>query len=308
MKLLVTGAVQWNQDYLNQISNLGNEIIYVQDERIPLDEQQINVSEIEGVICNGLFLYNNIEDFINLKYIQLTSAGYDRVPMDYIKDHNIKIYNAKGVYSIPMAEYAVCGVLELYKNTSFFYENKKIKKWGKCRTLLELANKNVLIIGCGNVGIECAKRFKAFDCHVDGVDSYPYKSEVFENIYHLDFLDSELSKSDIIVLTLPLTDETMNLFDKSKFLKMKESAVLINISRGKVVNQNDLIDILKEKKIYGAVLDVFENEPLDKESQLWDMSNVVLTPHNSFVGENNRNRLQKVIIHNLKDYGKEKMR
>ena len=134
MNLLVTGAVQWNHNYLNQISNLGNEIIYVQDERIPLDEQQINVSEIEGVICNGLFLYNNIEDFINLKYIQLTSAGYDRVPMDYIKDHNIKIYNAKGVYSIPMAEYAVCGVLELYKNTSFFYENKKIKKWEKCRT------------------------------------------------------------------------------------------------------------------------------------------------------------------------------
>lgn len=307
MKLLVTGAVQWDKDYLNQISNLGNEIIYVQDERISLDEQQIDVSEIEGVICNGLFLYNNIEDFINLKYIQLTSAGYDRVPMDYIKDHNIKIYNAKGVYSIPMAEYAVCGVLELYKNTSFFYENKKIKKWGKCRTLLELANKNVLIIGCGNVGIECAKRFKAFDCHVDGVDLYPYKSEVFENIYHLDFLDSELSKCDIIVLTLPLTDETINLFDKSKFLKMKESAVLVNISRGKVVNQNDLIDILKEKKIYGAVLDVFENEPLDKESQLWNMSNVALTPHNSFVGENNRNRLQKVIVHNLKDYGKEKM-
>lgn len=307
MNLLVTGAVQWNHDYLNQISNLGNEIIYVQDERIPLDEQQINVSEIEGVICNGLFLYNNIEDFINLKYIQLTSAGYDRVPMDYIKDHNIKIYNAKGVYSIPMAEYAVCGVLELYKNTSFFYENKKIKKWEKCRTLLELANKNVLIIGCGNVGIECAKRFKAFDCQVDGVDLYPYKSEVFENIYHLDFLDSELSKSDIVVLTLPLTEETMNLFDKSKFFKMKESAVLVNISRGKVVNQNDLIDILKEKKIYGAVLDVFENEPLGKESQLWNMSNVVLTPHNSFVGENNRNRLQKVIVHNLKDYGKEMM-
>ena len=68
MKLLVTGAVQWDKDYLNQISNLGNEIIYVQDERISLDEQQINVSEIEGVICNGLFLYNNIEDFINLKY------------------------------------------------------------------------------------------------------------------------------------------------------------------------------------------------------------------------------------------------
>ena len=222
--------------------------------------------------------------------------------MEYIKENNITIFNARGVYSVPMAEFAVCGVLDLYKNTSFFYENKKDKKWEKCRTLQELTDKNVLIVGCGSVGIECAKKFKAFGCNIEGVDLYPQESIYFDKIHHLDELDDVLIRNDIIVLTLPLTNKTMNLFDKNRFLKMKESALLVNISRGKVINQNDLIDILNEKRIYGAVLDVFENEPLEKESLLWDLKNVVLTPHNSFVGENNRKRLQEVITHNFIEY------
>ena len=302
MKILVTGAIEWNEKYINQLINLGNDILYIQDERVPLKEQNINIEEIEGVICNGLFLYNKIAEFKKLKYIQLTSAGYDRVPMEYIKENNITIFNARGVYSVPMAEFAVCGVLDLYKNTSFFYENKKDKKWEKCRTLQELTDKNVLIVGCGSVGIECAKKFKAFGCNIEGVDLYPQESIYFDKIHHLDELDDVLIRNDIIVLTLPLTNKTMNLFDKNRFLKMKESALLVNISRGKVINQNDLIDILNEKRIYGAVLDVFENEPLEKESLLWDLKNVILTPHNSFVGENNRKRLQEVITHNFIEY------
>ena len=85
MKLLVTGAIQWTKEQLDYLVELGHEVIYVQDERISLKEQNIDIKEVEGVICNGLFLYNNIEDFINLKYIQLTSAGLDRVPLEYIK-------------------------------------------------------------------------------------------------------------------------------------------------------------------------------------------------------------------------------
>ena len=89
-------------------------------ERIPCD-----YTWIEGVICNGLFLYHDIELFQNLRFIQLTSAGYDRVPMNYIQQHGIDIYNARGVYSIPMAEFAVSGVLQIYKKSRF---SMKIKK------------------------------------------------------------------------------------------------------------------------------------------------------------------------------------
>lgn len=159
MKLLITGAITWNEKQKKELQKLGHELIYIQDERIPLEEQGINPKEIEGIICNGLFLYNEISDFKSLQYIQLTSAGFDRVPMNYIKEHSIEIHNARGVYSIPMAEFAVGGVLQLYKQSKFFYKNQKEHCWVKNRDIVELFGKTVCIVGCGSVGAECAKRF-----------------------------------------------------------------------------------------------------------------------------------------------------
>ena len=99
MRLLVTGAWQCTKEQLDVLRSQGHEIVFMQNEK---DTLPINPCEVEGVICNGLFLYHEIEDFVNLRYIQLTSAGFDRVPMDYVSKKGIKIYNARGVYSIPM--------------------------------------------------------------------------------------------------------------------------------------------------------------------------------------------------------------
>ena len=295
MKILVTGAWRCNEFQLNELRNLGNEIVFMQNEN---GELPVAPSEIDGVICNGLFLYHNIEQFNNLKYIQLTSAGFDRVPMDYVKEHSIEIYNAKGVYSIPMAEYAVCGVLQLYKQSKFFMENQKEHIWERHRGLLELYGKNVCIVGCGNVGTECAKRFGAFGCNIYGVDIYPRIDKDYLKIVDLNKLDSVLKKAEIIVLTLPLTAQTENLFNEERIAKIKDGAILVNISRGGVVDTKSLAKSLNNH-LGGAVLDVFEEEPLDESSYLWDMENVIITPHNSFVGEHNKDRLWQVIVDNL---------
>ena len=140
MKLLVTGALKCLPSDISLFETLGRKVVFMKDEK---GELPCNAEEFEGVICNGLFLYHPIEQFENLKFIQLTSAGYDRVPMDYVKEHNIKIFNAHGVYSIPMAEFALGGVLQLYKQSRFFNENQKAHKWDKHRGLLELYVKNV---------------------------------------------------------------------------------------------------------------------------------------------------------------------
>ena len=131
-------------------------------------------------------------------------------------------------------------------------------------------------------------------------DERPYfeKIELFEN------LDEQLKTADIVVLTLPLTDDTKGMFRKSKFNLMKSSSVFVNIARGQLVVENDLIDALKKKKLSGAVLDVFEEEPLDESSPLWDMENVIITPHNSFVGDGNHARMLDVIMSNLKRVAK----
>lgn len=298
MKLLLTGAFNYTDEQIEYIKSIGYDVIFIQDERIPID---FDVSNVEAVVCNGLFLYNPIEKFTNLKYIQLTSAGLDRVPLDYIKKNDIELHNASGVYSVPMAEFAVCSILQICKNSYFFYKNKENKIWEKCRNLQELINKKVCIIGAGNIGTEIAKRLRAFVSNIVGIDPITDKKEFYDNVFPLEKLNDQLRDSDIVILTMPLTRDNISFFNKDKFELMKKTSIFVNISRGMLVNEKDLIDTLKKRKIYGAVLDVFENEPLYQDSELWNLDNVIITPHNAFIGENNQKRMFKVIVDNLRN-------
>lgn len=294
MNLLITGAWTGAKDYIKQIESKGHAVIFMQYEK---DDLPCAYEWVEGVICNGLFLTHSIEKFVNLKFIQLTSAGFDRVPMDYVQEHHIEIHNARGVYSVPMAEFAVTGALQFYKKMDFFRESQKRHEWNKHRGCLELFGKTVCIVGCGSVGTECAKRFGAFGCSVIGVDLYPREDGYYKRIVHLNDLDSVLSGVDVVVLTLPLTEETTHLMNRERFALLKDGAVLVNIARGAIVDCEALVENVD--KLGGAVLDVFEGEPLDGNSPLWDMENVIITPHNSFVGDNNQSRLRDVIMNNL---------
>lgn len=296
MNLLITGAWQSAYENIADLEKLGHKVIFMRQEKevLPCDAEWI-----EGVICNGLFLYHKIEEFKNLRYIQLTSAGFDRVPMDYVKQHNIEIHNARGVYSIPMAEFAVSGVLQIYKQSRFFYENQKNRKWEKHRGLLELSGKTVCIVGCGSIGTECAKRFKAFGCEIIGIDLFPRKDDFYDQMLGLDKFEEVLPNADVVVLTLPLTDETRHLVDGDILACLKDGAVLVNIARGAIIDTNALITSLD--RLGGGVLDVFEEEPLNEDNPLWGMKNAILTPHNSFVGNGNAPRLSKLIIKNLEN-------
>ena len=291
----MTGAWSDGKNCIAELEAMGHTVTFMQYEK---DELPCSYEWVEGVICNGLFLTHPIEKFTNLRYIQLTSAGFDRVDMDYVKSHGIEIHNARGVYSIPMAEFALCGVLQLYKQAEFFRENQRNHLWEKHRGLLELSGKNVLIVGCGSVGNECAKRFKAFDCKVTGVDLLPREDSLYIEMLPFDKLDNALKQADIVVLTLPLTEQTKYLIDNSKLSLMKDGATLVNIARGAIVNTDALLNHID--RFTGVVLDVFEEEPLNENSPLWDKPNIILTPHNSFVGEGNGERLRELVINYLK--------
>ena len=295
MNLLVTGAWQEAKKYIETIEQMGNQVRFLQFEK---GELPCEYEWVEGIIGNGIFLSHPIEKFNNLKYIQLTSAGFDRVPMEYVESHNIEIHNARGVYSIPMAEFAVSGVLQLYKQSRYFYENQKEHKWEKNRGLLEIFGKNFCIVGCGNVGTECAKRFKAFGCSVVGVDIKPYQNELYDTMLPLNSLDDALTKADVTILTLPLTEETRHFINADRFAAMKNGAVLVNIARGAIIDTDAMIAALRTH-LGGAILDVFEGEPLDESSPLWNMENVIITPHNSFISDKNDARLRELVINNL---------
>ena len=255
MNLLITGAWTDAKKHIAEIEAMGHQVRFLQQEK---DELPCTYEWVEGVICNGLFLHHPISRFINLRYIQLTSAGFDRVPMEEVQRRHIEIHNARGVYSIPMAEFAIAGVLDLYKDMARFREQQKRHEWSKNRSIRELAGSKVLIIGCGSVGTECAKRFKAFDCQVIGIDIYVRNDCYYDVIKELQELQTEVKDADVMVLTLPLTEDTRGLIDREILSSFK--GILVNIARG-------------EK--------------------------MIITPHNSFIGNRNGLRLKNLIIHNL---------
>ena len=303
MKLLLTGAFSYTSEQLKQIEAMGADVTFVQDER---EELRIDVSDFDAVVCNGLFLKNDISRFKKLRFIQLTSAGLDRVPLDYIREKGIKLCNARGVYSVPMAEWALCGVLSLYKHLNAFSEKQKNHTWEKDREVRELQGDTALIVGCGSVGTECAVRFKAFGMRVTAADIVKPQSDAYDAYFPMQIIDNALETADVIVLTLPLTEDTRGFFQRERFSHCKNGAFLVNIARGAVVKEKDLTDALVSEKLGGAVLDVFEDEPLPQESPLWEMENVVITPHNSFVSPKNNERLFSVMLQNIETFLKER--
>lgn len=296
MKLLITGAWEQAKALMPRIEAMGHQAIYMQQEK---DALPCAPEWAEGVICNGLFLYYPIEAFTSLKYIQLISAGYDRVPMEYIREHGIEIHNSKDVYSIPMAEHAVACALWFYRGLGGFRENQKAHVWEKRRNLKEIHGKAVLIVGCGNVGTACARAFRALGCTVAGIDQWITSAEGFSTIQKRESLIDCLRQADIVVLSVPLTKETKHLIADDELSSMKDEALLINISRGGVL---DTVSLMKHlPRLCGAALDVFEEEPLPKDHPVWDCEKILITPHNSFVGDGNADRLMQSILENLRN-------
>lgn len=296
MKLLVTGALQATEKELNILRTLGMDITEHPNERDPVNCPE----QYDAVICNGLFLYQDITAFSSLKYIQLTSAGYDRAPMEYIAQHGIEIHNAAGVYSIPMAEWTIMRILELYRNAAQLYENQRSHLWRKDRDWCELYGKTVCIVGFGAYGKEVAQRLKAFGVTVHVVNRSPHDSPYIDRYFQLGGLNTALAAADIVALAVALTPKTHHMFGAAQFAAMKHGALFVNAARGGLVDTGALVQALRQGKLAGAALDVFEQEPLDVNSPLWKLENVLLTPHNSFVGEKNHKRLMGVIIQNCK--------
>lgn len=299
MNLLLTGCFNYTEAQKEKLASLGFRIYFVQQEK---DALPLAAAEVDATVCNGLFLSHNIEDFTNLKFIQLTSAGFDRVPVDYIKAKGIALHNARGVYSVPMAEWALYRVLEHYKQGWFFKNEQEQHRWTKHRGLRELAGSCVAVVGAGNVGQEVAQRFGALDCHVTGFDIHTNSTPFFDEMALTTSLLEHIGLYDVVVITAPLLPSTRGLISYDVMKGMKENATLVNIARGGLIDQEALVRVLCERKDLFAALDVFENEPLEEESPLWTMDNVAISPHNSFVSDRNNERMFDVMYQNLKNF------
>jgi len=245
----------------------------------------------------------DLEEYPKLKWIQHLMAGYDSLNIREFNERGIIFSNAQDIFSKSIAEDVFAKMLYFNRNINYYIDSKKETKWEPIREEPEITNSRVLILGVGSIGKELAKRLKAFEAFVVGYRTQNISEDNFDLIITEDSdLNIELTKADYVILALPLNSYTYQMFDTKKFDLMKKSALFINIARGKIVNQKDLIKALKTNKIRGAGLDVFDPEPLPKDSELWELDNVYITPHNASSSPFMRDRLYEMIIMNLDLY------
>ena len=263
---------------------------------------ECDISEIEYAFNSSIFKYHDIKDFTSLKQIQLFSAGTDRVPMEQAKALGITIKRATDVYSIPIAEFVLMRVLEIYKHSRYFESIQKRKQSDKDKALFELNGKTAGIIGYGSIGREIAKRLKAFDVTTIGFSRSEKQDAYLDRHCVMDKLYDEIGQCDMVILSVPYTDALNKFFGDRFFTLMKDNSVFINVARGMLVDEAALINHIKNKKFMGVALDVTYEEPLSADSELWTMDNVFLSPHNSFMSDHIYDRLFARCYDNLKDY------
>lgn len=281
------------------LDKLGYKVYYEDEDKFQYKDYMKN---IDALMCYKPFDKLNIDDFPNLKWIQLTSMGFEQLPIEKVLQRKIIVTNNKGGYSIPMGEWAVLNILELIKNRKSAYKSQEDKRWFMDFSVGEIYGKKIAFIGTGDIAKEASKRLKGFGVEVLGVNTNGRDVEFFDKCYSINDLDYVLEVSDVVVICLPHTKETDHIFNKERLEKMKKDACLINMSRGSVINENDLILHLDEGNFKGVALDVFEKEPLSKTSKLWGYDRVVITSHNSWISEKIVERRWNLFYENLKRY------
>lgn len=260
---------------------------------------QADALVIRSATCPGKEL---IDLAPNLKYIIRAGEGTDNIDKTYCQEKGIKVSNTPGANNNSAAEHAIALMMTVLRKTALANDSMKKGEWEKSLfTGNELSNKTIGIVGFGRIGQLVAKRLAGFDPQILFYDPF-CQNNPFSYAKKVDVLEELFSKSDIVTIHIPLLEQTKNLIDKKLLSLMKTDAILINAARGKIVNENDLLETLENKKIRGAGFDVFAQEPLEENSPLRTLNNLVLTPHLGGSTEEAQFRVGEMAVHQLKEF------
>ena len=258
----------------------------------------------EAEIIFGLPRPNQLKMAEKLRWLQLISAGAEGyIDLNLYKNKDILLTNSRGVYSLPMAEHVFAMILAHNRNIQEYALLKKDKSWNKVLDTKDLYGSTIGIIGLGDIGIEVAKRAKAWGVRVLALKRTPSKKQDYvDELYLGQEIDDLLRQSDYIVLSLPATKKTKGIISEEKLRIMKPNAFLVNVGRGQLIDQEALIKALSNNWIGGAGLDVMTPEPLPYDSPLWELPNVIITQHSSYMSRGNNKRRFEMFIENLRRY------
>jgi phosphoglycerate dehydrogenase-like enzyme len=248
--------------------------------------------EADVLVISGLWRDSLLDRAERLRFIQSIGAGTDQFPRDELKRRGIRLASARGVNARAVAEHAMALILALSRRLPEARDNQAKRAWrGMIGDLAEredeIGGKTLLVVGLGDIGGRLARLAKAFDMQVIGLRrDIAAGRGAADAVHRMDELNALLPEADFVALTCPLTKETENLIDAEAFGRMKPSAHLVNVARGRVVDEAALVEALAARRIAGAGIDVTAEEPLTPSSPLWGMPHVLITPHTA--GETRR--------------------
>jgi D-2-hydroxyacid dehydrogenase (NADP+) len=257
-----------------------------------LDELQARIAEADVLLVSGLWRNELIAQAPKLAFIQSISAGVDQYSREALGAAGIRLASAQGVNERAVAEHAIALILALARQIPQGRDNQTARKWRGMISDIgsredELGGKTLVIVGMGRIGSRLATLAKAFDMRVIGTKRDPSRGKgAADVVVTPDKLLGVLPEADFVALTCPLTPETEKLIDARALAAMKPSAFLINVARGRVVDEPALVHALERGGIAGAAVDCVWDEPLPETSSLWRTKNILITPHTA--GETRR--------------------
>lgn len=293
-------------EYLEQIRDISSEIELLQD--IPESEKAAALKKADVVF--GYLGEDDFKQSKKLKWVQSPSAGVEHYLYPVMVNSEVMLTNAKGCYGSPISEHVFSLLFSHTRRTAEQIKNMASGKWERPEGQIEMRNLTMGIIGFGGIGRETARRAKAMDMKVITADVMPFYEERYGNLadeIHLmegGGFEHVLAHSDVIVSAAPHTDRSEGIFDAKAFETMKEGAYFINVSRGKLVQTDALLNKLNSGHLAGVGLDVTDPEPLPSDHPLWKMPNVVITAHNAARSQYHWGRMQQVFADNVKRYVK----
>lgn len=297
-KVLVTS---WHlENSISLLKQEAEEVLFRKDERTIRHDSSMD--EVEVLIGNNPFPNLDLVRMEKLKWIQLVSMGTERVPWDIVGQKGVVVTNASGVYSIPIAEWIITKILEVYKKSRVFFEQQSDRRWEKQREITELSQKRIGFIGTGSIAKTTAHMLRGFSPYLLGLNTNGRMVSPFHECFSEKQLCDFLEKCDVVVVTAPLTEKTKQMLNRNTLDTLQENAVLINVSRGGLIEEEALLRRLSEGTLRGACLDVFEHEPLANTSPCWNIERLTVTPHNAYVSEFNAERLFKLVQDNIERY------
>ncbi len=243
------------------------------------------VGEADVLVISGLWHDGLLERAKKLRFIQAIGAGTDQFPCEELAKLGIRLASARGVNYRAVAEHAMALILALSRRLPEARDNQAKRVWrgmigDPSRREDEVGGKMLLVVGLGQIGGRLAQLAKAFDMRVVGLRRDPANGRgAADAVYPMSELKSLLPEADFVVLTCPLTQQTENLLDADALSRMKPCAFLVNVARGRVVDEAALVEALAARGIAGAGIDVTVEEPLASHSPLWGMEHLLLTPH-----------------------------